>query len=337
MVTLSPPASWELANPSAAEGSASPPLPPPPPPPQPKKPQRGKFFFFHLATTVNVDRSVTLRLSLIERPKQRDRQRGWEQERERKRGLILVLCSCLSSAYSSEMLLDQWTRLMTSIIADGQFKFKLKLTPTENCLRSPLHKKFPLKAALLAINCYSFSIQRIPFRFNNNNNNNNNNEELGSHTFTHMLTSTQLQPLSPAKRQLSYYRFWNQSLFWRYLREGSKPEYSTQRKNPDSLPVNRYHILEEKIQRPSWESNPHPPTLMIRSLCQDRAPRLTHWTTDCHIFNAILLIIFYINSTVLMMYHHTKFGCKRLKNSADLEETVKFWRFDPTLWPWPWR
>ena len=35
-------------------------------------------------------------------------------------------------------------------------------------------------------------------------------------------------------------------LFWRYLRNGEYLE-----KNPDSLPGNRYHILEEKIQRPN--------------------------------------------------------------------------------------
>ena len=59
---------------------------------------------------------------------------------------------------------------------------------------------------------------------------------------------------------------------------GSKLEYPE--KYPDSLPANRYHIFEEKIQnkktRPGRESNPHPPTYVISSLGQERAPRLTH-------------------------------------------------------------
>ena len=50
---------------------------------------------------------------------------------------------------------------------------------------------------------------------------------------------------------------------------GSKPEYPE--KNPDSLPANWYHILQNKIQRPGWDSNPHPPE---HALC------LTHWVTD---------------------------------------------------------
>ena len=33
------------------------------------------------------------------------------------------------------------------------------------------------------------------------------------------------------------------------------------------------HILEEKIQRPGRKSNPHPPTLVISSPGQERAPR----------------------------------------------------------------
>jgi hypothetical protein len=99
----------------------------------------------------------------------------------------------------------------------------------------------------------------------------------GSHAFTHTLTSTQLQPRG-AKRQLSYYRIWNRFLFEGTWGRGSKPEYPE--KTPDSLSANRYHILEEKIQRPGRESNPHPPTSVISSLGQEDAPRLTHWATD---------------------------------------------------------
>ena len=39
-------------------------------------------------------------------------------------------------------------------------------------------------------------------------------------------------------------------------------------------------ILEEKIQRPGRDSNPHPPTLVTSSLGQVRALRLTRWATE---------------------------------------------------------
>ena len=55
-----------------------------------------------------------------------------------------------------------------------------------------------------------------------------------------------------------------------YLREGEQIGISE--KTPNSLPANRYHIVEEKTQRPGRrESNPHPPTLVISSLGQERA------------------------------------------------------------------
>ena len=102
----------------------------------------------------------------------------------------------------------------------------------------------------------------------------------GSHAFTHTLTSTKLQPLC-AKRQLTYITEFGINFYFTRGR-GSKQEYPE--KNPDSLPINRwYDTLEEKIQRPGQESNPHPPTLVISLLGQERMPRLTHWATDCRI------------------------------------------------------
>ena len=119
----------------------------------------------------------------------------------------------------------------------------------------------------------------------------------GSHTFTHTLTSTQLQPLS-TKIQLNYYKSWNHILFWRYLREGEQPEYPE--KTPDSLPANWYHILlldRKKIQIPRQESNLNPPTLVISLFPgQKHAPRLTHCATDrcrkiqCDEFRQILRV-----------------------------------------------
>ena len=45
-------------------------------------------------------------------------------------------------------------------------------------------------------------------------------------------------------------------------------------------------------------------------------------------------------SLVMMIYHYIEFGCKRLiclKLIKDIVETVIFWLYKPTLWPWPWR
>ena len=61
---------------------------------------------------------------------------------------------------------------------------------------------------------------------------------------------------------------------------GRGEQTGVSRENSDSLPANWYQILNEKIQRPGRESNPHPPTLVISSLGQERVPRLTHWATD---------------------------------------------------------
>ena len=65
----------------------------------------------------------------------------------------------------------------------------------------------------------------------------------GSYTFTHTLTSAQSQPLC-VKRQLSYYRIWNQFFCFEGTRgRGSKPEHPE--KTSDSLPAKRYHIRGE--------------------------------------------------------------------------------------------
>ena len=56
---------------------------------------------------------------------------------------------------------------------------------------------------------------------------------------------------------------------------GANPE-----KTLTACPLIANTYLEEKIQCPRWESNPHPPTLMISSLGQKLVPHLTHWPTD---------------------------------------------------------
>ena len=84
----------------------------------------------------------------------------------------------------------------------------------------------------------------------------------GSHAFIHTLTSTG----NCAKCQLSYYtyRIWNDFFIFKVPeRGGSKLKYPE--KTPDSLPANWYHILlEEKIQHPGWELNPHPSTVVLK-------------------------------------------------------------------------
>ena len=45
-------------------------------------------------------------------------------------------------------------------------------------------------------------------------------------------------------------------------------------------------------------------------------------------------------SLLMMIYIQTEFGCKRLSGLElikDIVETVIFWLYKPTLWPWPWR
>ena len=105
----------------------------------------------------------------------------------------------------------------------------------------------------------------------------------GSHAFTHTLTSTVTTTLCKAPAQLLQNlesHFYFESTWGR----GTKPEYPE--KIPwDSLPVNMYYILlEDNIQCTGWESNPHPPILVISSLGQEHAPRLTHWATDRRCF-----------------------------------------------------
>ena len=74
--------------------------------------------------------------------------------------------------------------------------------------------------------------------------------------------------------------------FWRCLREEEQtgvpgdPPPPPPPPPPNSLTTNRYDISEERIRRPRWDSNPHPPTLLISSPGQERVPCLTHWATD---------------------------------------------------------
>ena len=63
-----------------------------------------------------------------------------------------------------------------------------------------------------------------------------------SHALTHTLAPTQLQPRY-AKCQLSYYIIWNQICNLK-VPEGGGAYRSSRTKKTDSLPANRYGILE---------------------------------------------------------------------------------------------
>ena len=97
----------------------------------------------------------------------------------------------------------------------------------------------------------------------------------GLHAFTHTLTSTQLQP-SCAKRQLSYNRIWNPFFLKVPERVGEQTREKTQQAAGKSVSQKMRKHIEEKIQRPVRELNPHPPTLVISSLGQERMLHRTH-------------------------------------------------------------
>ena len=86
-----------------------------------------------------------------------------------------------------------------------------------------------------------------------------------------------------AKRQLSYSAItkFGIEVYFEGTREwGSKPEYLE--KTPDSMPANRYHVIEEKTQRPGRESNPHPPTLVHRWWARLAKSARRVWPTELH-------------------------------------------------------
>ena len=51
--------------------------------------------------------------------------------------------------------------------------------------------------------------------------------------------------------------------------------------------------------------------------------------------------IFSLDASLLtVIYHQIEFGCKTLNGLElikDIVETIIFWLYKPTLWPWPWR
>ena len=110
----------------------------------------------------------------------------------------------------------------------------------------------------------------------------------GLHAFTHTLTSTQLQP-DCEKRQLSYYRIWNDILFESTWGRGSKPKYPE--KTTKSLAANRYHIFREENPTSQAGIKPSPSDIGDKSsLGKECTLRMTHRATDCYNYFIIIII-----------------------------------------------
>ena len=108
----------------------------------------------------------------------------------------------------------------------------------------------------------------------------------GSHAFTHTLTSTQLQPHC-VKRQLSYYKVWNQILFEGTRGRGSTLEYPEI--TPNRLPVNRNAICHNNATQVCTAACPlikmPPATIMLPMRVQSifflRPTSLLHAIVSC--------------------------------------------------------
>ena len=49
------------------------------------------------------------------------------------------------------------------------------------------------------------------------------------------------------------------------------------------------------------------------------------WTQQSNLFIRLMTV-----------YHQTMSGCKRICSSEDIVETIIFWFYESSLWPWPW-
>ena len=101
------------------------------------------------------------------------------------------------------------------------------------------------------------------------------------------------------------------------------------------------HELEDSIAIFSHNTSAH-----YTSPCQVWWKSFNSWEdiqtlTECFFYLCTDLEysipIFLQDTQFMMMYHKTKFGCKRSNSSEDIIETVIFWSYEPMLWPWPWR
>ena len=95
-----------------------------------------------------------------------------------------------------------------------------------------------------------------------------------SHMYIYTVTTTLceaparlLQNLEPI---FSFEGMWGRGI--------KKPEYPE--KNPDSLPANRYHTLEEKIQRPGRQSGIKPSPSIIGDKLAWPGARVRVWPTE---------------------------------------------------------
>ena len=126
----------------------------------------------------------------------------------------------------------------------------------------------------------------------------------GSYAFTHTPTSTQLRPRC-AKRQLSYYIIWNSKNYCQGTGgRGIKPEYPE--KPPDSLPANRYHVLEE--ENPTFRTGIEPsPSTIGEKLAWPRAGAasdpLSHRPPQiAHHINTVIMMMTTTMMMVMVMF-----------------------------------
>ena len=64
---------------------------------------------------------------------------------------------------------------------------------------------------------------------------------------------------------------------------------------------------------------------------------LTFWTFAVTLTLNTVIPFFHRTLWLMILYDQTVFGCKRTSSFEDIEKTVKFRLYKPSLWPWHWR
>ena len=63
---------------------------------------------------------------------------------------------------------------------------------------------------------------------------------------------------------------------------------------------------------------------------------LTLWTFAVTLTLDAVIQFFHETLRLMMLYYHTKFGCKQTSSLKDIVKIVIFWLYMPLLWPWHW-
>ena len=61
-----------------------------------------------------------------------------------------------------------------------------------------------------------------------------------------------------------------------------------------------------------------------------------HWHFEPSQWPCTIILFFHRTLRLMMLYYQTKFSCKPTSSLEDTTETVLFWLYKPSLWPWPW-